>query len=677
MKKSAIPILPTPFAKILIANRGEIALRIQRTAKALGLRTVAVYSDVDRQSPHVLAADEAQPIGAAEPAASYLNIPAIIAAAQRSGAQAVHPGYGFLSENPDFAGACAEAGLQFIGPSAQAIASMGDKAQAKRLMRAAGVPCIEGYETTQASEQSVDFLKTKAIALGFPVMIKACAGGGGRGMRIVETEAQFDAALISAKSEAGHSFGDSSVLLEKLVCNARHIEIQIVADRFGNAIHLGERDCSIQRRHQKIIEEAPSPAVSPSLRAAMGNIAVKAAIAIGYEGVGTFEFLLDEKGQFYFMEMNTRLQVEHPVTEVITGLDLVALQISIAQGQALELTQDDIAVTGHAIELRLCAEDASGQQSDFTPQSGLLHYWHCPTNVRVDHALRSGLEVSPHYDSMLAKIIGYGKTRNQAIAHLRNALEELSVFGVATNQAFLAACLTNSEFESGQANTSFIQQHHAELIKVANATNYANAHLIAAATITQALHLQKEIRTGNTLAHTFAVHLLFQTNTVKGDSGTKHVIVQKLKHSDAALFTVRVGQEPESQVHKVELLTITAHLAKLMIDGRLFAIRFDWHGSQGWIQIGAITQQFTDRSYQPAIGTAQATESECKALTGGRVTAIFVQPGDVVYEGQALITLEAMKMERIHIAPRAGIVSKIGAELNEQVKLGATLISLV
>jgi geranyl-CoA carboxylase alpha subunit len=687
MQKPTQASLPSPFTKILVANRGEIALRILRTAKSLGLRTVAVYSDVDRDSPHVLAADETQPIGAAEPSASYLNIKAIIGAALRSGAQAVHPGYGFLSENPEFAQACAKAGLQFIGPSAQAISTMGNKAQAKRSMRAAGVPCIEGFETTHASEQSVDFLLSKAIALGFPVMIKACAGGGGRGMRVVDTKAQFEAALLSAKSEAGHAFKDSSVLLEKLIKNARHIEIQIVVDRYGNAIQLGERDCSIQRRHQKIIEEAPSPALNPRLRAAMGNIAVKAATAIGYEGVGTFEFLLDESGNFYFMEMNTRLQVEHPVTEAITGIDLVALQISIAQGLALEITQTDIAITGHAIELRLCAEDASGLQSDFTPQSGTVNYWHCPPDVRVDHALRSGIEVSPFYDSMMAKIIGYGKTREQAIIQITNALKELSALGIATNQAFLAACLTHTDFALGRATTGFVNEHHAELIQLANTTKLQNVHLIAAATLTQILPMQEKASAANALAHTFAIHLLLQANTIKGTNDAAPVVVQKLKResgnfvsngSESTLaFNVNIGNDPSGKIHRVELLSIVAHRAELLIDGEVFSIFYDCRGSQFWIQIGSITHQFTNRSYEAAISATQTTESDCKALTAGRVTAIFVHPGDVVVKGQALITLEAMKMERIHTAPRSGVISKIGPALYEQVKLGATLVSLV
>ena len=402
-----------PFRNILIANRGEIALRIMRTARRLGYGVVAVYSDADRDALHVRCADQAIRIGEPLPAQSYLRVEAIIAAAKAAGADAVHPGYGFLAENEDFARACRDAGLVFIGPSPEAIKAMGNKAGAKTIMQAAGVPCVPGY---QGADQSDAAMLAEAKNIGFPVMIKAVAGGGGRGMRLVADAAAFPDSLRSARSEAQGAFGDPTVILERAIVDPRHIEIQVFGDAFGHAIHLGERDCSVQRRHQKLIEEAPSPAVSPELRARMGAVAVAAVKSIGYEGAGTLEFLLDASGEFYFMEMNTRLQVEHPVTEAITGLDLVELQLRVASGEPLGLRQQDIQFSGHAIEVRLCSEDA-GQ--DFMPQSGRMALWQMPDELRVEHALQSGSEIPPFYDSMIAKLISHGGNprRGAAQAH--------------------------------------------------------------------------------------------------------------------------------------------------------------------------------------------------------------------------------------------------------------------
>src|SRR6201996_4717990 len=398
----------TPFFKILIANRGEIALRIMRTARRLGYGVVAVYSDADHDALHVREADAAVRIGEALPAQSYLNIEAIIAAAKASGAGAVHPGYGFLAENADFAQACRDAGLVFIGPSPEQIKAMGNKAGAKEIMQKAGVPVVPGY---QGADQSDAVMLAEAKKIGFPVMIKAVAGGGGRGMRLVADDAGFADALRSARSEAKAAFGDGTVILERAIQNPRHIEIQVFGDRYGNAVHLGERDCSVQRRHQKLIEEAPSPAMTPKLRQRMGEVAVAAVRSLHYEGAGTLEFLLDERGEFYFMEMNTRLQVEHPVTEAITGLDLVELQLRVANGEPLGLVQEQVKFSGHAIEVRLCSEDAS---RDFMPQSGRMAGWQMPENVRVEHALKSGSELPSFYDSMIAKIVSHGASRDEA-----------------------------------------------------------------------------------------------------------------------------------------------------------------------------------------------------------------------------------------------------------------------
>ncbi|MGD8417977.1 MAG: biotin carboxylase N-terminal domain-containing protein, partial [Pseudomonadales bacterium] len=393
---------------LLVANRGEIALRIMRTAKAQGVHTVAVYSEADAAAPHVQFADDAVCIGPPPVAESYLRGEAIIQAALDKGAHAIHPGYGFLSENADFARAVAAAGLTFVGPPAAAIEVMGDKARAKRRMIEAGVPCVPGYE---AEDQSEARLIEAAGGIGFPVMVKAAAGGGGRGMRLVRTPADLPDALRLARSEAENAFGSGSLILEKAIVRPRHVEIQVFADEHGHVIHLGERDCSVQRRHQKVVEEAPCPVMTPELRAAMGSAAVEAALAVDYRGAGTVEFLLDEAGEFYFLEMNTRLQVEHPVTELVTGLDLVALQLAVAEGRPLGIDQDDVALSGHAIEVRLYAEDPA---QDFLPATGPIHRWHPTEMLRVDAGIASGGEVSPFYDAMVAKLIAHGESRDAA-----------------------------------------------------------------------------------------------------------------------------------------------------------------------------------------------------------------------------------------------------------------------
>ena len=426
------------FRSVLVANRGEIALRVMRTAKRMGLRTIAVYSDADRDAPHVRAADLAVHIGGSSPKESYLDIEAIL----RAEGEAVHPGYGFLSENPEFADAVLKAGRVWIGPPPSAIRSMGDKANAKTIAAKADVPVLPTYENNPQ----------------FPLMIKALAGGGGRGIRIVLSQSEFEQSLKTAKSEAEHSFGDSRVLLEKALRNPRHVEVQIFADAQGNFIHLGERDCSVQRRHQKLVEESPSPAVNAKLREAMGQAAVKAARAVGYVGAGTVEFLLED-GKFWFMEMNTRLQVEHPVTEAITGLDLVEWQLRVAAGEALPMKQEEVRFSGHAIEVRLCAEDP---ERNFLPQAGTLELWKPSAAVRVDHALDSGTVISPFYDSMLAKLIAHAPTRDEARMKLATALDETAALGMPTNKDFLAAVLRNRSFANGEATTDFLSHFNPE-----------------------------------------------------------------------------------------------------------------------------------------------------------------------------------------------------------------------
>jgi acetyl-CoA carboxylase biotin carboxylase subunit len=440
------------FKKILIANRGEIAVRVIRACREMGIASVAVYSDVDRAALHVMKADEAYGIGAAAAAESYLNIERIVETAKRCGADAVHPGYGFLSENPKFAGACAEAGIKFIGPSAESMELMGSKTRARQGMEKAGVPFVPG--TSRGIESLAEAQKV-AAGLGYPVMLKAAAGGGGKGMRLVRNEAEFASALESARSEAQRAFGDGEVYMEKAILNPRHIEMQILADEHGNCVYLGERECSLQRRHQKVLEECPSPAVTPEMRARMGEVAVRVAKAARYANAGTIEFLADNAGNFYFLEMNTRLQVEHPVTELVTGLDLVQLQIRIAAGEKLPFAHSDIHLRGHAIECRVYAEDPA---NDYFPSPGEITALSEPAGpgIRVDSGIYQGWNVPLEYDPLLAKLIGYGESRQQAIGRLKRALDEYVVGGVKTNLAVFRQILSNPEFLAGNTDTGFI-----------------------------------------------------------------------------------------------------------------------------------------------------------------------------------------------------------------------------
>jgi geranyl-CoA carboxylase alpha subunit len=640
----------TPFQKILVANRGEIALRVMRTAHALGYRTVAVYSTADADALHVARADQAVCIGEPLPSQSYLCIPAIVEAARRTGADAVHPGYGFLAENEAFARACREAGLVFIGPSPEAIAAMGDKAGAKRRMSEAGVPCIPGY---QGEDQGEERLRTEAGRIGYPVMIKASAGGGGRGMRLASSDDEFAELLRSAKSEARGAFGDDTVILERAIAAPRHIEIQVFADRHGNAIHLGERDCSVQRRHQKLIEEAPSPAVTPELRECMGAAALAAVKAIGYEGAGTLEFLLDPQGRFYFMEMNTRLQVEHPVTEAITGLDLVELQLRIAAGEALALTQAQVRFDGHAIELRLCAEDV-GQ--GFMPQSGTLALWQPPEGLRVEHALRSGAEIPPWYDSMIGKLIAHGRTREEARRRLLHGLEALVALGVTTNQLFLGRCLAHPAFAAGEATTDFIARHAEALLAADDA-----AHLRAAAVAAVLLHETAGERSrqpgGRALTHSLAIPLRFDVD------GRRH----------AGRLQQRRGQqrfEVDIDGNAVELamVRLDGDRARLVCEGVMESAVFHREGTRLLLHYRGrpfvIDEQARSAGVRPGEGGG---DGKLRASMNGRVVAVLVAVGDRVEAGQAMVTLEAMKMEHIHAAPAAGRVGALHVAVGEQV----------
>lgn len=629
-----------PFTKILVANRGEIAVRIMRTARRLGYRTVAIFSDADRGAPHVAAADEAVGIGGTVPAASYLDMAKVIDAARVSGADAIHPGYGFLAENAAFADAAGAAGLRFVGPSPDAIRAMGDKAEAKRLMQAAGVPCIPGY---QGGDQGDDRLFREAEGIGWPVMIKAVAGGGGRGMRLVETADAFAAALASARSEARAAFGNAQMLLERAIIDPRHVEIQIFADAHGGVIHLGERDCSVQRRHQKVIEEAPSPAVDADLRSRMGRTATEAARAIGYEGAGTFEFLLDRAGDYFFMEMNTRLQVEHPVTEAITGLDLVELQVRIAAGEPLPLTQDEVRLTGHAMEMRLCAEDPD---AGFTPQSGLLSRWTPPDSLRTDHALRSDMVISPFYDSMIAKIIAHGATRDEARRKLLAGLDRTVILGLPTNRAFVARCLAHRVFASGEATTAFIAQEADGLTPPAGAAGRA---AMVGAALLNALDADRALAYGGSIAMRVEVGGILHELAVMREGGGAF----RVGHERIGLFDLAAGSVVVEQagLRTTAYWSIAGDRLFLQYEGDGFTIR--------------------DRSREPVERAGGETgDGRVRASMTGRVVAVHAAIGDQVEAGQAIVTVEAMKMEQRHDAPRTGMLKTLSVAVGDQVAAG-------
>ena len=648
----------TPFFKILIANRGEITLRIMRTARRLGYGVVAVYSDADRDALHVREADEGVHIGGALPAQSYLRIEAIIAAAKASGADAVHPGYGFLAENEEFAQACRDAGLVFIGPSPEAIKAMGNKAGAKAIMQGAGVPCVPGY---QGADQSDATMLAEAKKIGFPVMIKAIAGGGGRGMRLVPDAATFPDALRSARSEAQGAFGDAGVILERAIPEPRHIEIQVFGDAFGNAIHLGERDCSVQRRHQKLIEEAPSPAVSAELRARMGAVAVAAIKSIRYEGAGTLEFLLDRNGEFYFMEMNTRLQVEHPVTEAITGLDLVELQLRVAAGEPLGLSQDEIKFAGHAIEVRLCSEDVT---CDFMPQSGRMALWQMPDELRVEHALQSGSEIPPFYDSMIAKIISHGATRDEARRKLIHGLEQTAAFGVTTNQAFLAACLRHPVFASGEATTAFIAKYRDVLLAPRKdaASEAALAALLLYVTDANA----PPWRSGRTLAATFPMPVRLEL-----DHGIHDLEI--VRRRDGGYVANIDGGECRFEIDELGRDAIRFRVNDVMESARFLRDR-----DRLYILHRGVTLSVRDLTLAAPAAAAAASggDGKVRAAMSGRVVAVLVKQGERVAAGQPVMTLEAMKMEHVHTAPISGTISAIDVAEGEQLTTGKIVVEI-
>ena len=653
------------FAKILIANRGEIACRIVRTAKALGYRTVAVFSDADAGAPHVLQADEAVRIGAPPARDSYLNVAALLAAAKVAGADAVHPGYGFLSENAAFAEACAGAGLVFIGPPAAAIHAMGNKARAKKLMAAAGIPCVPGYE---GADQSDDTMLAEGRRIGFPLMVKAVAGGGGRGMRLVAAPDELANALTRARSEAASAFGSDELILERAIAEGRHVEFQIFADRHGNVIHLGERDCSVQRRHQKVIEETPSPAVSADLRTTMGEAAVAAARAIDYVGAGTVEFLLDRSGKFYFLEMNTRLQVEHPVTEAVTGLDLVAWQLRVAAGEKLPLEQHQVRRHGHAIEARLYAEDP---QSNFLPQSGTLIAWRPASGegVRIDHGLTPGAGVSPFYDPMLAKVIAHGASREDARRRLIVALEDTVALGLVTNRSFLIAALRHPAFAAGEATTDFIDRYFAAGSDAMRGADPDNRTLALAAVL---LFEARSRATANvsavarnwssTGAATWPLRL-----TV-GDA--HHAVSITAVSPDD--YAVALGRE----VIEVSIAERGDGLVRFTALGLQQTARFA--AAEGTLHLDVDGNVFALRETTLETGGSARRDGSWRLLApmNGAIVSVLAKPGDPVAKGQRVVVLEAMKMQHEISAERDGIIDKILVKPGDQVATRQLLVEL-
>jgi geranyl-CoA carboxylase alpha subunit len=668
------------FNKVLIANRGEIAVRVIKTAQSMGYETVAIYSEADANAPHVQLADEAVCIGAAPVGESYLVPEKILDAAQKTGAQAVHPGYGFLSENSSFAESCQDAGITFIGPPSHAIELMGSKRLSKIAMIEAGVPCIPGYE---GENQDIAHLITEAKKIGFPLMVKASAGGGGRGMRLVFEESELEAQISTARSEAENAFGSGELILERAVISPRHIEIQVFADKHGNAVYLGERDCSIQRRHQKVVEEAPSPFVDPELRAKMGDAAVQAAKSCNYVGAGTVEFLVDAEKNFYFLEMNTRLQVEHPVTELVTGTDLVAWQLNVAAGQMLPLTQDEITLTGHAIEVRLYAEDPRNQ---FLPQTGRIDYWKESTldGTRTDSGIVSGQEVSPFYDPMLAKLIAYGKDREEARRRLVKMMKSTVLFGVNVNSYFLSKVLSHQRFIDGEATTAFIEQDFGEDDSMA--AQQENPLAMALACIV--MHETKQ-NTGKP----YSQELLGWSNSAPSEwpysiaSGESSWSLMLKETNDCYQVRTSVqgsnegsegSAEDASQNTSTELklIQITDNEIIFEHDGiRQKSAKLSV-GDTVYLRLGYEDFVFDDKTH-----VAKSTEDGpgsglVKASMDGAIVSVMAEPGQAVSKGQTLVILEAMKMEHPLKSDVDGIIKDVRVSQGDQVKLRQLLVEV-
>ncbi len=660
------------FNSILIANRGEIACRVIRTATKLGYRTVAVYSDADASAPHVQLADDAVRIGPGPVGESYLVPELILQAAASSGAESIHPGYGFLSENAAFAEAVESAGLVFIGPTREAIDVMGNKAESKRRMIEAGVPCVPGYE---GHDQSDKTLLAEGLKIDLPLMVKAAAGGGGRGMRLVHDQADLANAIKLARAEAEGAFGSGELILEKAIIKPRHVEIQVFADTMGNTVHLGERDCSVQRRHQKVVEEAPCPVMTPELREKMGQSAIDAAKSVNYRGAGTVEFLLDDSGFFYFLEMNTRLQVEHPVTELITGLDLVALQISVAQGEPLGLSQADITLEGHAIEVRLYTEDPS---QDFLPASGPVDLW-VPApgvGVRIDDGISSGQAISPFYDPMVAKIIGYGPTRETARLRLIGALKETVLFGTPNNKDFLIQCLEKQSFIDGAATTAFIAEEFSEADLAVAPVSFSDSAVAATLDLwlENKAYFQHSLLVSCELKNWTMASAMVSRKQYQFDETTHDLSISPVNSS---VDTYQVTDATAEQSAVIQVVSIQANAAVVLLDGvKLVAQFMQRQRGQMYCSIGGRGAFFKDLIILDG--------ALAEAVGGGRVIApmhgllleVMVKPGEEVSKGQTLAVLEAMKMHYEIQAEIDGTVAEVTAVAGKQVAADDVLIDI-
>jgi 3-methylcrotonyl-CoA carboxylase alpha subunit len=664
------------FNKILIANRGEIACRVAATARRLGVASVAVYSDADARAKHVAVCDEAVHVGGSTAAQSYLRIEKIIDAALKTGAQAIHPGYGFLSENEAFARACEDAGLVFIGPPVEAISAMGSKAAAKALMHSAAVPLVPGYH---GDNQESSLLQKEADAMGYPVLLKASAGGGGKGMRVVEESADFPAALASCKREAASSFGNDRVLIEKYLLRPRHVEVQVFADRHGNAVYLFDRDCSVQRRHQKVLEEAPAPGLSGEVRRAMGEAAVAAARAVNYVGAGTVEFIMTEAGEFYFMEMNTRLQVEHPVTEMVTGLDLVEWQLRVAFGEALPLSQQALRATGHALEARIYAENPL---RGFLPSTGTLKYVRMPDavefqnggGVRIDSGVREGDTITPFYDPMIAKLIVHGRDRDDALQLMTRALRDCEIVGPHTNIEFLHRIVTSEPFAAGDLDTGLIERHHDALFAPSAVPLKQGMALACAALLAREGGEARGRSPWDGLSHwrlnggyrqelnwlvagsDDKLQAVFTRDSTSGHGDNKQLELLGETH----VFDWSHADEPYTFV---VLTDDTRIKGRVFIDGDVFHVFYQ----------GA-TLAFEWQNLLAHAADAEHGEGRLSAPMPGKVIAILVEAGAVVEKGTPLLVMEAMKMEHTIVAPAAGKVGEILFGVGDQVTDGAQLL---
>lgn len=670
-------VVRRPIEKILIANRGEIACRVIRSARKLSIRSVAVFSDADRKAMHVTMADEAYHIGPAASQESYLRQDRILEAAKRSGAQAIHPGYGFLSENTEFAERCAAEGIIFVGPPASAIRDMGIKSTSKAIMAAANVPIIEGYH---GEEQSEARLKEEARRIGFPVMAKAVRGGGGKGMRIVMNEDEFDSQLESAKREAMKSFGDDAMLIEKFVADPRHVEVQVFGDQHGNYVYLFERDCSVQRRHQKVIEEAPAPGVTPETRRSLGEAAVRAAQAVRYVGAGTVEFIMDAEQRFYFMEMNTRLQVEHPITEMITGTDLVEWQIKVAQGEQLPLSQDQLEVRGHAFEARIYAEDPD---NNFMPGAGPLVFLRTPTpseHIRIDTGVQEGDEVSVHYDPMIAKLAVWGPDRPTALRRLYHSLSQYTLVGLANNVSFLMRLASHPAFREGCVHTGFIPTHHDQLFLRPDASE----PVVCAAVLSLLAHERAETVSAQASENVLPPDLVipFRVNTrcrrkfLLTCRDKKHEV--EVTFLDNGAYVMRCGDQTFDVLGRASVVQGVAHV-QCEVQGSDVKVRTVLHDGTLHVFTPDGVEQLslpTPAYLQSGAGSGAGGPTGAVAPMPGVVEKLCVSEGDTVREGDALVVMIAMKMEYVIKAATAGVVEKLPYKVGDNVAKNAELVKI-